>query len=180
MHRLAKIVTVAAAMLLGASAGAFAEGLTVGQAEVLGFGGGVSNGGGGTFGGGVQFAINPRLLLAGEFGYLTGGSDFHGFGVDVDFHALSVDANARYLIGARDSIAPYVLGGLGLLRASGTVSGPGVQVGASDSAIGLNIGGGIRWQAGAHWGVQPELKLFVRDGSNVRLSTAVYYQFGGH
>jgi opacity protein-like surface antigen len=179
MNRLAKIVTAAAVVLFGAITPTFAEELTVGQTEVLGFGGDVSDGGGATFGGGVQFAIHPRVLVAGEFGYLMGGSDFHGFGVDVDFHAISIDANARYLFPGGNSFAPYVLGGLGLLRTSASVSSAVGSAGASDMTMGLNVGGGIRWQAGAKWGVQPEVKVFVADGSNLRFSTAVYYQFGG-
>lgn len=183
MNRYTRFFTVSAVamVLFGAGARASAEELTPGQTEVLGFVGRVSDGGGTTFGGGVQFAISSRMLVAGEVGYLTGGSDFEGFGVDVDFHAISIDANARYLfpLSGNEKLTPYVLGGLGVLRSSASVTAGGVSAGASDSTIGINLGGGVRWQVGEKWGVQPELKVLVADGSSVRFSAAVYYQFGG-
>ena len=49
---------------------------------------------------------------------------------------------------------------------------------ASDSTTGLNLGGGALWQAGEKWAVRPELKFFVRDGSNMRFSAALCYRFG--
>ncbi len=148
--------------------------------QMLGFVGGVSNGGGTTFGGGMQFPITDRLVAAAEAGYLTGGRDVSGFGVDVDVHAISVDANVHYLFPLSDNprFTPYALGGIGFLRASASVSGAGFSASASDTTTGLNIGGGAVWQANAKWGVRPELKILVADGSSVRFSAALCYRFG--
>jgi len=85
----------------------------------------------------------------------------------------------RYLfpIATNARFTPYALGGFGILRYSVSVSGGGTSVGASDSAFGINLGGGARFDVGDNWGLQPELKLFISDGSNVRISGAVYYRF---
>lgn len=169
---------VAVVWMTGAARPALAQGLDPGQTEVFGFAGAVSDGGGTTFGGGVQFAVGPRLLVSAEGGYLTAGEDFSGFGVDVDFSGLTVDGTARYLFpGGSDRFTPYVLGGVGFLRASASSSVAGFSASASDSTIGVNVGGGARWQVGERWGVQPELKVFIADGSHVRVTAAAYFRF---
>ncbi len=149
--------------------------------DVLGFAGVVSDGGGTTFGGGVQYPINDRLVAAAEAGYLTGGKDFSGFGVDVDLHAISVDANLHYQfpLSGNPRFKPYALGGVGFLRASASLSTAGFSTEAADTTVGLNIGGGALWQVTPKWGVRPELKVLVADGSSVRFSTALSYRFGG-
>lgn len=178
MSSVKTVVMVAAAVLLCGAIDGRAQGLTSGQTEVFGLVGRVSDGGGSTFGGGVQFAVNPRLLVGGEFSYLTGGEDFDAFGVDVDSHAIAIDANARYLFPTGNGkFVPYVLGGFGVLRFSASVSAAGTSIEASDSTFGINLGGGVRFDVGENWGVQPELKLFIADGSNVRISGALYYRF---
>jgi hypothetical protein len=53
-----------------------------------------------------------------------------------------------------------------------------VRNSVSDTQVGLNMGAGLRWQAGGHWGVRPEMKVLVADNSSVRFSTGLYYQFG--
>jgi opacity protein-like surface antigen len=158
-----------------------AQQVTAGGTDLLGFVGGVSDGGGTTFGGGVQFAVHPRWIVATEAGYLTGGQDYQGFGVDFDLHAISIDANAHYLFPLSDTsrFTPYVLGGVGFLRASASVSAAGFSEDASSSTTGLNIGGGALWRANDTWAVRPELKILVADGSNVRFSAALCYRFGG-
>jgi hypothetical protein len=159
---------------------ASAQELTKGDVEAMGFVGGVSDGGGATFGGGIHYAFNPRVLLAVEVGYLTGGEDFSGFGVDVDSHGVSVDANVHYLFPQMNSprFTPYVLGGIGYLRATASVSGAGVDLDESASDTGLNIGGGARWQGGENWGLRPEVKILIADNASVRFSVGFYTRFG--
>jgi len=173
------LATAAAATLLFGATSARAESLAPGQTEVAGFVGHVSDGGGATFGGGVQFAVSSRLLVGGEFAYLTGGNDYQFMNVGLDSHGTAFDANARYLfpIAANAKLTPYVLGGFGILRASVSVSGGGMNFDASDSVFGVNLGGGARFDVGDSWGLQPELKWFISDGSNVRISGAIYYRF---
>jgi opacity protein-like surface antigen len=170
-------------VLAGAST-ATAQQLASGQAEAVGFGGGVTDGGGLTVGGGIHYAYDSRWLFAGELGYLTGGNDFEtvlpGVGVDFESKAISVDLNAHYLFpqSTNHAFTPYLLVGLGVLRASASTTVFGVSTSASDTEAGLNIGGGTRWQGGANWGVRPEVKVFVAENSSVRFSVGLYYQFG--
>lgn len=158
--------------------------VTTGQTEAVGFVGGVTDGGGVALGGGMHYAFNPRWLFDGELAYLTGGNDVQGvvrgFGVDISSKAVSVDLNAHYLFpqSTNQKVTPYVLGGLGFLRVSASTTIFGVRSSVSDTAVGLNIGAGARWQAGRRWGVRPEMKVFVADNSSVRFSTGLYYQFG--
>ena len=120
---------------------AYAQEVSKGDVEVMGFVGGVTDGGGATFGGGVHYAFSPRLLLAVEAGYLTGSEDFSGFGVDVDSHGFSFDVNlhcsrrqtprsSRRMSWAASDICA---------SASATVAGSTIDASASDT--GLNIGG---------------------------------------
>jgi opacity protein-like surface antigen len=161
-----------------------AQQLAAGQTEGLAFVGGVTDGGGFTAGGGLHYAFDSRLLFVGELGYLTGGNDFEGvfqgIGVTAESSALSVDLNAHYLFPQSNNraLTPYLLGGIGFLRASASTTVLGVSTSVSDTAVGLNIGAGARWQAGLNWGVRPELKVFVDNNSSVRFSVGLYYQFG--
>ena len=163
---------------------ATAQQLAPGQIEGAAFVGGVTDGGGLTFGGGIHYVYDTRWLFVGELGYLTGGDDFvvalPGVGVGIDSSAISVDLNAHYLFpqSTNQNLTPYLLAGLGLLRASATTTFFGTTTSVSDTEAGLNIGAGARWQAGLNWGVRPELKVFVSDNSNVRFSVGLYYQFG--
>ncbi|HEY1308243.1 MAG TPA: outer membrane beta-barrel protein [Vicinamibacterales bacterium] len=182
MFDLKKVAACFAFMLsvVGTST-ATAQQLASGQTEGAGFLGGVTDGGGLTLGGGIHYAYRPRLLFVGELGYLTGGSDATLPGVGtVGSSALSVDLNGHYLFPQSNNqkLTPYLLAGLGILRASASVTVLGATTSVSDTAVGLNIGGGARLQAGPNWGVQPELKVFVSDNSSARFSVGLYYQFG--
>jgi len=163
---------------------ATAQQLAPGQTEGAAFVGGVTDGGGFTFGGGIHYVNNARWVFVGELGYLTGGDDFNGnvqgVGVGVESSAISVDLNAHYLFpqSANQGLTPYLLAGIGFLRASATTTVFGTTTSVSDTDAGLNIGAGARWQGGLNWGVQPELKVFVSDNSSVRFSVGLYYQFG--
>jgi hypothetical protein len=172
------------ALSVGVCSVASAQQVTPGQTEAVGFIGGVTDGGGFTLGGGIHHALNPRWLFDGELAHLTGGNDaqgvVQGFGVAIESSAMSVDMNAHYLFpqSTNQKFTPYVLGGLGFLRVSASTTFFGVRNSVSDTQVGLNIGAGLRWQTGGHWGVRPEMKVLVADKSTVRFSTGLYQQFG--
>ena len=111
---------------------------------------------------------------------MTGGSDFEGFGVNVDSHGLSFTGNVHYLFpqSGGSKFTPYVLGGIGYVRGSTSASGLGVSINASASTTGVTVGGGGRWQAGESWGIRPELAVLIADNSGVRFSVGFYRQFG--
>ena len=165
-----RLVKFVVAFVFACSSGtAYAQEVSKGDVEVMGFVGGVTDGGGATFGGGVHYAFSPRLLLAVEAGYLTGSEDFSGFGVDVDSHGFSFDLNLHYLFPQTNTpkFTPYVLGGIGYLRASASATVAGSTIDASASDTGLNIGGGARWQVGSRWGLKSEIKVLMADNSSV-------------
>src|SRR5262245_37936117 len=119
---LMKLAAVAA-LAVGLTSVAVAEEVEKGQTEVLGFVGGITDNGGATFGGGLQYGLAPRWILSPEVGFATGSSAFNLFTVDINAHYLfPLKNNARF--------TPYVLGGLGILR------------GGSNTDAGLNLGGG--------------------------------------
>lgn len=130
--------------------------------------------------GSLQYAFQPRVLLAVEGEYLTGGESFSGFGVNVDSSAMTVYANLHYLFPSNNpKFTPHVLGGIGYFRASANASGFGVSFDSSASTTGLNVGVGARWQVGENWGLRPEVKILIADGSSVRFVVGFYRSFGG-
>jgi hypothetical protein len=171
-------------LCVGVSSPVSAQQVTPGQSEVVGFIGGVTDGGGFTFGGGVHYALDPKWIVVGELSYLTGGDDFNGsfqgIGVSAESSAIAVDLNAHYLFQrpGKAPFAPYVLGGLGIVRARGTATILGVTQSVSDTEAGVNIGVGGRWQPGVNWGVRPELKVLIAENTSARFSVGLYYQFG--
>lgn len=88
-------------------------------------------------------------------------------------------------------VAPYVLGTLGAGRASadgsfsirtGTTLNQ-TQVDASQTALGIGTGIGLRAYVGQNWGFQPELRYtryFFEDAglNNVRFTVGLFYRFG--
>jgi len=171
-------------LCVGVSRVASAQQVTSGQTEAVGFIGGVTDGGGFTFGGGIHYALDSKWILDGELSYLTGGDDFNGsfqgIPVAAESSAIAVDLNAHYLLqkSGKAPFAPYLLGGLGIVRARATATILGVTQSFSDTEAGLNLGVGGRWQPGVNWGVRPEIKVLIADNTSVRFSVGLYYQFG--
>src|SRR5690606_13585219 len=96
-----------------------------------------------------------------------------------DASAQEIGGNLHYLFPlGNPKITPYALGGLQLFRASYTATVLGQRFSESGSSFGLNLGGGLRWQAGRNWGVRPEIRFTIGDGTYTRGSVGVYYQFG--
>jgi outer membrane protein X len=157
---LMKLVAVAA-LAVGLSSVAVAQQVAKGQTEVLGFLGGITDGGGATLGGGLQYGVQRRWLLSGELGWASGGKNSSLF---------TVDANVHYLIPLKSNpkFTPYLLGGLGIIH--GTNGG--------DTDAGLNLGGGARWEVGRDWGLRPEIKFLVADNTSARFTIGIYKSFG--
>lgn len=96
---------------------------------------------------GVLAEVKPVLLpvgIRGDVNYNEFGLEFDETDIDVDFRVLNVNANA-ILEMPGVALRPYLLGGLGWYR--GNFSGDGLEGEEIDaaSAIGFNIGGGIRF-----------------------------------
>lgn len=173
------LAIVALALFLPGFRGvAAAEELEEGSTEVLGFAGFATDNLGAAFGGGIQHAFRPRWLLSAEFGLFTVEESDFGT-IDIDTSAWAFDANAHYLfpLEQNERFTPYVLGGLNITRISVDGSVPGFSVSAGDTNVGLNVGGGARWKLGDNWGLRPEVKFTIADGSYSRVSLGIYYRF---
>src|SRR5262245_15635414 len=119
-------------LCVGVSSVASAQQVTSGRSEVVGLVGGVTDGGGFTVGGGVHYALDSKWIFVGELSYLTGGDDFsgsfQGIPVTAESSAITVDLNAHYLLQnpGKAPFAPYLLGGLGIIRARATATTLGI------------------------------------------------------
>lgn len=146
-----------------------------GSNEVLGYVGSGSSGLGVMFGGGYALAVRPRWRVVAEAGYYN-LNDYNISGLNAS--AMEFSGNLHYLIPVRNAkFTPYVLGGAGVFRTA-LSDDLGLGYSLNANTFGINVGGGARWQVGPHWGVRPEIRYFVRDGSFTRLSVGFYYQFG--
>ncbi len=157
---LMKLAAVAA-LAVGLSSVAVAQQVEKGQTEVLGYFGGITNHGGATLGGGLQYGFNKRVLGVGELGYATGDRGYNLFTFDANAHIL-------FPLKAYPKFQPYGLVGLGFINAT--------NGGGHDT--GLNLGGGTRWAVGRDWGVRPEIKVLIADNTSVRFSIGIYKSFG--
>lgn len=111
-----------------------------------------------TIGAGLGKALTPRWLLIGEIAYVRS-------------NAVEFGVNGHYVIPLKQrNLTPYVLVGVGGLNGGGSRD--------RHTAFGANIGGGLRWQTGSNWGIRPELKVLVGDGSYGRFTVGLYYNFG--
>jgi len=134
---------------------AYAERLDPGATEGVVFVGAVSDHG--TIGAGIGRALNTRWLVMGEIGYVSS-------------RAAEFAVNGHYVFPIRNhpDLTPYALVGLGVLAGSGK----------NDARFGANIGGGLRWQTGKNWGIRPEIRALIGDGSYGRFTVGLFYNFG--
>jgi hypothetical protein len=165
-----------AAALAAISVPAMAEDYQIdkGEGEAVGLLG-VSDGNltlGGAFGKGVT----DKILAYGELAYIRGGSSSFG-----GFRASSYSAgfgggihyNFHNVFKNNPKLVPYAGAGLTLLRTSvSTTVG-----GASATDLFLNFGGGLRYYMKPNWGFRPEVMIFAGDGSFIRASVGLFYQF---
>lgn len=154
-------------------------------AEVSGFGGGTTVGGGfGThavFGGAGALRLGDHIHIFGEINHatvlslavsgVTGTAGLTNFGGGVDYGFGSSTSKVR----------PYVTAALGVGHLSAGAEGVNVSIGNS---LYSGFGGGVRLYVGNHWGFKPEVRYqrylnSVLQGTNSMLYTVgFFYQFG--
>ena len=95
------------------------------------------------------------VAFRGEFGYDYfgyGSQNLYGVGYSAHSDILRFDVDALYDIPMHGStkLQPYLLGGLGIYHVGVSVScgNPGCVGGASDTNLGINVGGGLRYPFG--------------------------------
>jgi opacity protein-like surface antigen len=142
-----------------------------------------------TLAGGIGAAITPKILAFGEFGWIpTGGSSISSntlstpFSFDSSSRVLSFMGGAQYQFKRTHSLVPYGSAGLGLVRASGsvtqTIGGATSQFNSSSNNLYVSLGAGARYYVNPAWGFKPEITIFAGNDSFVRFGAGVFYQFG--
>jgi hypothetical protein len=92
--------------------------------------------------------VYPNLSFVGDFGFYFPGDRGYD-GVDVDYWEVNADALLGFPLEGQ-SFTPWVLAGLNLAHGSvGIGRGPFEGDRASDTDIGLNVGGGFTFTAGS-------------------------------
>ena len=150
MKRLLGSLLLAAAVAFGTSSEA--------QAQFT-FGPGAAFHDDADFGIGVWFAtplpsLHEQVSLTGSFIYFfpDGGSDL-GVGGSIDVSYWELNPGLAYSFVTESTVTPFVAAGLNIARGSVDYDGPlddliDLDVGVSDTEIGLNVGGGIRTMLG--------------------------------
>ncbi len=156
-----------------------------GGAEVSGFGGGMTLGGGlgthGVFGGSAAVRIGDHIHVFGDIDHSTILSESIS-GVTGTAGLTNFGGGLDYSFGPSTSkLRPYVTAGLGAGHFSAGAGGVNVSIGNSVYSA---FGGGVRVYVGEHWGVKPEVRFqrylsSVAQGTNGAIYTVgLFYQFG--
>lgn len=95
-------------------------------------------------------------------------------GVDITYWTASGNAIYRFTP-RRSGFAPYAGGGLLLVHSSTDVSSPGPGAGGSDTDLGLNLVGGLRFRTAGSIIPFLEARLELADGSQLVLSGGVFF-----
>ncbi|MDX1984860.1 MAG: outer membrane beta-barrel protein [Bryobacteraceae bacterium] len=149
-----------------------------GESEAVGFAGLAD--GNLTMGGAFGKGVTDKIFAYGELSFLKGDSaSFNG--VKASSNAIGFGGGAQYnfnkLFKSNPRWVPYAGAGLSLFRFSAKSSFGGVSASASATDLFLNFGGGLRYYMKPNWGFRPELMIFAGDGSFIRATVGLFYQF---
>lgn len=130
------------------------------------------------FGGTFTRGVSDSVGAWGEAYVLPGGT--------TSVEAVNVSGSAMLFGGGvsynfkntvRGRFVPYASGGIGVLRATARGSFGGNAFSGSGSSAYLCFGGGGRYYVNERWGIRPELMVYTGNGSFVRASVGLFYQF---
>ena len=141
-RRFVSFCSVASVLLFGSTAPLASQGISFGAAA--------------SYGEETDFGVGPRVSLAipaGDLGLSLVGSFNYFFPSDPEAEALGADLSYWELNGnlvldipmGEGSVAPYLGAGVNYGEASGSVSGGGISISASDSEAGANLLAGLRF-----------------------------------
>lgn len=184
--RLVWTITTSLCCLTLASTG-YAQTLDAGEVEVTGQAGIVAGvGTHASFAASAGKAINDRLFLQGEFGYvpLGGGSGSvstpgGGFQFASGGKLLSFMGGAQYQFNDYNNFAPYAGAAIGVLRSSfeSVITGASnLNVSGSSSDFYASFSGGARYYVKDRWGFKPEFTIFAGTDSFFRFGVGIFYQ----
>ena len=101
------------------------------------------------FTGTFEYYTTPRISWRGLLGFTSFNADSPS-SAEVDFTFLNANFSYNWEGG---SVHPFVTGGVGLYSKDAS---PSLPSGADGTEFGLNVGGGLDWFLGAHWGLKFE------------------------
>ena len=187
-NRLMQIIAAAVACVFVATSG-YAQQLEKGKVEATGqvglaFGIGTRA----SFAGTLGAAINERIFVLGEFGWIPlGGASASGsipggvFEIDSGGNLFSFMAGAQYQFNPQGSIVPYAGAALGVVHSSGSFesnfNGEMQNISVSNNNFYVSFGGGARYYVKDRWGFKPEFMIFAGDDTYFRFGIGMFYQF---
>lgn len=132
-------------------------------------------------------AINDRVFVLGEFGWvpLGGGSGTvstpgGGFEFAAGGKLLSFMGGLQYQFNDYNAFAPYAGAALGAVRSTFDSSITGVSnISANERSTDfyVSFSGGARYYVRDRWGFKPEITIFAGTDSFFRFGVGVFYQF---
>jgi hypothetical protein len=184
--RLAWTITISICSLALVSTG-YAQTLDAGEVEATAQAGIVAGvGTQASFAASLGKAINDRVFVLGEFGYVPlGGRNVNisspggGFQVASGGKLLSFVGGVQYQFNDYNSFAPYAGAALGAVRSSfeSVISGSSnISASGSSTDFYASFSGGARYYVRDRWGFKPELTIFAGNDSFVRFAVGLFYQ----
>jgi hypothetical protein len=170
------LIVVALAALVSTGAAYAQEGAGAGRLEVSAFpGGGLyfssssseTNFGNYAVGGALGANFNRWLGVEGEIGHAVGIKqtlNFNGETLTEQRSPSFLAYNANVIvnpIGSNRTFVPYATGGMGGLRLLNSSKIEKLGVTNSENYLTGNVGGGLKWFAGNHWGARADYRLMV-------------------
>lgn len=127
-------------------------------------------------------SIHEQVGIWGSFLYFFpgGGADFGVGSVDTSY--MEFNGGLSYDFPTSGSITPYVLGGLVIARFSVDYDGAFddvIDASASNTEIGLNLGGGIKTMLGDSMTGTLGARLELQDGSGFVIEAGLGFPMGG-
>jgi opacity protein-like surface antigen len=188
-NRLMQIMAAVVACVFVATSG-YAQQLEKGKFEATGqvglaFGVGTRA----AFAGTVGAALNERVFVLGEFGWIpSGGSTAETsipgggvFEIDSGGNLFSFMAGAQYQFNSQGSFVPYAGAALGVVHSSESaevnINGSVQRNSISNSDFYVSFGGGARYYVKDRWGFKPEFMVFGGEDTFFRFGIGMFYQF---
>lgn len=126
--------------------------------------------------------LHENVEIMGDFTWFFPGDGGAFFGADVDVDYWEINGNLKYNfpLEGNDSFTPFALGGLNIARVSASASVAGFEGSASNTDIGLNVGGGLTF-GGSQASLKPSVgaKLELGGGEGFVLFGSIAIGGGG-
>lgn len=123
-----------------------------------------------------RLPANEQIFVGADFTYYFPETET-AFGVEEKITWIEININGQYHFLQEEELGVYGLGGLNYTSLSFSVEADGFDSSASESEIGLNIGGGVEYNLdfGLVYG---ELKFVISDADQLVFGAGVRIPFG--